>query len=141
MRIFNAIVGCMLLGLAVLHGFIPKTPLLSVIYAAGAVLALASLWRNVSFSFARVFAFLTVAAMFFYFAAFFRIVDHFHENWYRGGMALEAVGMLLSAFAMIPVLSVFSCRMKADCVEPSSPSQALFSAPDEKEAAASPQIV
>jgi heme/copper-type cytochrome/quinol oxidase subunit 2 len=141
MRIFNAIVGCMLLGLAVLHGFIPKTPLLSVIYAAGAVLALASLWRNVSFSFARVCAFLTVAAMFFYFAAFFRIVDHFHENWYRGGMALEAVGMLLSAFAMIPVLSVFSCRMKADCVEPSSTSQALFSAPDEKEAAASPQIV
>ena len=141
MRIFNAIVGCMLLGLAVMHGFIPKTPLLSVIYAAGAVLALASLWRNVSFSFARVFAFLTVAAMFFYFAAFFRIVDHFHENWYRGGMALEAVGMLLSAFAMIPVLSVFSCRMKADCVEPSSTSQALFSAPDEKEAAASPQIV
>ena len=141
MRIFNAIVGCMLLGLAVLHGFIPKTPLLSVIYAAGAVLALASLWRNVSFSFARVFAFLTVAAMFFYFAAFFRIVDHFHENWYRGGMALEGVGMLLSAFAMIPVLSVFSCRMKADCVEPSSTSQALFSAPDEKEAAASPQIV
>ena len=85
MRIFNATVGFMLLGLAVLHGFIPKSPLLSVIYAAGAVMALVSLWRNISFGTARVFAFLTVAAMFFYFAAFFRIVDHFHENWYRGG--------------------------------------------------------
>jgi|TARA_B110000483_G_scaffold210068_1_gene256890 heme/copper-type cytochrome/quinol oxidase subunit 2 len=139
MRIFNAIVGLMLLGLAVLHGFIPKTPLLSAIYAAGAVMALGSLWRNISFGAARVLAFLTVAAMFFYFAAFFRIVDHFHENWYRGGMALEAVGMLLSAFAMIPVLSVFSCRMKADCVEPSSTNRALFSAPDSKEADASAQ--
>ena len=75
--------------------------------------------------------------MFFYFAAFFRIVDHFHENWYRGGMALEAVGMLLSAFAMIPVLSVFSCRMKADCVEPGLTSQALLSAPDEEKDEAS----
>ena len=121
----------MLLSLAVLHGFIPKTPFLSGIYAAGAVMALASVWRNMSFGSARGFAFLTVAAMFFYFAAFFRIVDHFHENWYRGGMALEAVGMLLSAFAMIPVLSVFSCRMKADCVEPNATNQALFSAPDE----------
>ena len=130
MRIFNAIVGCMLFCLAVLHGFIPKTPFLSVIYAAGATMALASLWRDMSFGYARVFAFFTVGAMFFYFAAFFRIVDHFHENWYRGGMALEAIGMLLSAFAMIPVLSVFSCRMKADCVEPNSTNQALFSAPD-----------
>ena len=139
MRIFNATVGCMLLGLAVLHGFIPKTPLLSVIYAAGAVMALVSLWRNISFGTARVFAFLTVAAMFFYFAAFFRIVDHFHETWYRGGIALEAVGMLLSAFAMIPVLSVFSCRMKADCVEPGLTNQALFSAPDEgKDKASAP---
>ena len=50
-------------------------------YAAGAVMALGSLWRNISFGAARVLAFLTVAAMFFYFAAFFRIVDHFHENW------------------------------------------------------------
>ena len=137
MRIFNATVGFMLLGLAVLHGFIPKSPLLSVIYAAGSVMALVSLWRNINFGTARVFAFLTVAAMFFYFAAFFRIVDHFHENWYRGGMALEAVGMLLSAFAMIPVLSVFSCRMKADCVELGLTSQALFSAPDEEKDEAS----
>ena len=137
MRIFNATVGFMLLGLAVLHGFIPKSPLLSVIYAAGAVMALVSLWRNISFGTARVFAFLTVTAMFFYFTAFFRIVDHFRENWYRGGMALEAVGMLLSAFAMSPVQSVFSCRMKADCVEPALTSQALFSAPDEEKDEAS----
>ncbi|MDG1132843.1 MAG: hypothetical protein P8N67_00585 [Pseudomonadales bacterium] len=137
MRIFNLAVGCMLLTLAILHGFIPKLPILSGIYALGAVLALISLWGNISFSLARVLAFLTVAAMFFYFAAFFRIVDHFHENWHRSGMTLEAVGMLLSAFAMIPVLSVFSCRMKADCVESGQTSQALFSAPDEKDDAVS----
>ena len=36
----------------------------------------------------------------------------FYEQWYRSGMMLEAVGMLISTFAMIPVLSVFSCAMK-----------------------------
>ncbi len=131
MRVFNGILGCLLLALAALHFFIPKFPLLAVIYLGGAVLALASLKRELSFGWARVLAFSSVAAMFFYFAAFFRIVEHFHENWYRGGMALEAVGMLLSAFAMIPVLSVFSSCMKSDCLGSQKTNNALFSAPDE----------
>jgi heme/copper-type cytochrome/quinol oxidase subunit 2 len=133
MRILNFAIGSLLLLLAVLNGFIPKLPIASLIFAGGAALALASLKSNLSFGVARMFAFLTVAAMFFYFAAFFRIVDHFHENWYKGGMSLEALGMFLAAFAMIPVLSVFSCRMKADCGETDATSQALFSAPENKE--------
>ena len=104
MRVINAITGFALLALAVLHIFIPKTPILTLIYLGGAVLALSSLRANIGFAWARVLAVATVIAMFFYFAAFFRIVDHFHEQWYRSGMMLEAVGMLISAFAMIPVL-------------------------------------
>ena len=69
--------------------------------------------------------------MFFYFAAFFRIADHFYEQWYRSGMMLEAVGMLISAFAMIPVLSVFSCAMKCQGQDVGASDRALFAAPED----------
>ncbi len=71
MKIVNAIIGCVLLALAILHVFIPKTPILSLIYFGGAVLALVSVRPHISFVWARGFAVATVIAMFFYFAAFF----------------------------------------------------------------------
>ena len=131
MRVINGIIGCVLLALAILHVFIPRTPILSAIYLGGALLALASLRPNMSFAWARVLAVASVIAMFFYFAGFFRIVDHFHEQWYRSGLMLNAVGMLISAFAMIPVLSVFSSRMKCDDQKVGAGDRALFAGPDE----------
>ena len=131
MRVINAITGFALLALAVLHIFIPKTPILTLIYLGGAVLALSSLRANIGFAWARVLAVATVIAMFFYFAAFFRIVDHFHEQWYRSGMMLEAVGMLISAFAMIPVLSVYSCFMKSEGQYVGENDRAIFACPEE----------
>ena len=136
-RIVNAIIGCVLLALAILHVFIPKTPILSLIYFGGAVLALVSVRPYISFAWARVFAVATVIAMFFYFAAFFRIVDHFHEQWYRSGMMLEAIGMLISAFAMIPVLSVFSCFMKCEGQDVGANDRAIFAAPEDEVAKSS----
>jgi hypothetical protein len=136
-RIVNAIIGCVLLALAILHVFIPKTPILSLIYFGGAVLALVSVRPHISFAWARVFAVATVIAMFFYFAAFFRIVDHFHEQWYRSGMMLEAIGMLISAFAMIPVLSVFSCFMKCEGQDVGANDRAIFAAPEDEVAKSS----
>jgi len=136
-RIVNAIIGCVLLALAILHVFIPKTPILSLIYFGGAVLALVSVRPHIGFTWARVFAVATVIAMFFYFAAFFRIVDHFHEQWYRSGMMLEAIGMLISAFAMIPVLSVFSCFMKCEGQDVGANDRALFAAPEDEVAKSS----
>ncbi len=131
MRVINGIIGCVLLALAILHVFIPRTPILSAIYLGGALLALASLRPNISFAWARVLAVASVIAMFFYFAGFFRIVDRFHEQWYRSGLMLNAVGMLISAFAMIPVLSVFSSRMKCDDQKVGAGDRALFAGPDE----------
>ena len=49
MKIVNAIIGCVLLALAILHVFIPKTPILSLIYFGGAVLALVSVRPHISF--------------------------------------------------------------------------------------------
>ena len=73
----------------------------------------------------------SVIAMFFYFAGFFRIVDRFHEQWYRSGLMLDAVGLLISAFAMIPVLSVFSSRMKCGGQAVGAGDRALFAGPDD----------
>ena len=122
----------MLLALAILHIFIPKTPILTAIYLGGALLAFASLQPNISFAWARVLAVASVIAMFFYFAGFFRIVDRFHEQWYRSGLMLDAIGLLISAFAMIPVLSVFSSRMKCGDQEVGASDRALFAGPDEE---------
>ena len=131
MRVINGIIGCVLLALAILHVFIPRTPILSAIYLGGALLALASLRPNISFAWARVLAVASVIAMFFYYAGFFRIVDNFHEQWYRSGLMLNAVGMLILAFAMTPVLSVFSSRMKCDDQKVGAGDRALFAGPDE----------
>lgn|GEM_PF-625989 len=132
MRLVNAITGCTLLALAVLNVFIPKAPILTLIYAGGAGLALLSLRAHIRFAWARVLAVLTVIAMFFYFGAFFRIVDHFHEQWYRSGMMLDAVGLLIAAFAMIPVLSVYSCFMKCAGQQVGDNDRAIFACPDEQ---------
>ena len=134
----NVIIGCVLLALALLHAFIPRSSpevlTFMVMYAAGAVFAFASLRRNISLPLARVLAVGTTAIMFFYFAGFFKMATHFTEAWYRSGAALEGVGMLLSAFAMIPVLSCYSCILKADCRETlqrqDTSRRAFFSVPE-----------
>ena len=117
MRMMNAVIGSVLLALAILHIFIPGHLHYFALYGSGSVFAFLALRRNLSINLARLLAIGTTAVMFFYFAGFFKLAPHFHEYWYRSGVGLEGVGMLLSAFAMIPVLSCYSCLLKADCAE------------------------
>lgn len=121
MRVVNSAVGCTLLALALLHAFIPHTSpnayTFMVMYGLGALFAFASLHVNMGLWLARVLAIGTTATMFFYFAGFFKLAPHFHETWYQSAAGLEGVGMILSAFAMIPILSCYSCILKADCRE------------------------
>jgi hypothetical protein len=124
------VIGITLSVLAVLHAFIPMLPVLSVIYALGATLALLSLLNIKNAWAVKVLAIASTGAMFIYFFGFFRLVHHFHENWYRGGVALEAIGMLLSAFAMIAVLSVYTSRLKGAEGEKVSSDQAIFGVPE-----------
>ena len=134
MRLINGTIGCVLLAIAVLHLFIPGHVQAAAIYALGAILAVITIRQSMGINTARVLAVITTAAMFFYFAGFFQQVHLFHENWYRSAHALEALGMLLSAFAMIPVLSVYSCVLKADCPQQAQiKRRAFFSAPDQIE--------
>ena len=134
MRMVTSIIACVLLILAVLHAFIPHASKYAfmALYGAGAFLAFCTLFNGIGLFLARVLALGTTALMFFYFAAFFKMAPHFHETWYQSGAALEGIGMLLSAFAMIPVLSCYSCMLKADCQEAleRKPRAAFFSVPD-----------
>jgi hypothetical protein len=135
MRMVTGIIGSILLTLAIIHAFIPHSSALTFIllYASAAICAFATLYFNMHLILARVFAVGTTAVMFFCFAVFFKMAPHFHEEWYRSGAALEGVGMLLSAFAMIPVLSYFSCMLKAECretLERDAGGSNFFSVPD-----------
>ena len=117
MPMMTGLIGCILLVLAIVHVFIPDGYLITLLYLTGAVLAFVTLKRDISINLARVLAIGTTGLMFFYFAAFFSMAMHFNEHWYHSGLALDAIGLLFSAFAMIAVLSEYSCRLKADCLE------------------------
>ena len=126
----NGLIGSILLVFAIMHAFIPNGLFLSGLYALGAVLALITLKREISLLLARILAVATTALMFFYFAKFFQMALRFNEHWYHSGVALDAIGLLFSAFAMIAVLSEYSCRLKADCAERvAQKRRAFFSVP------------
>ena len=112
----NGSIGAALAILALLHVGDPECVELTMAYAAGSVLAFTSL-ANLSIPVARGLAVVTTVCMFFYFASFFSLAPELHSQWYRGSMAVEAFSVLLAAFAMIPVLSCYSCRLKAECRE------------------------
>lgn len=130
MRLSMLVVGLVLSVLSIVHAFIPVLPVLSAVYAMGAALALSSLFNITNTWVVRLLAIASTGAMFLYFFGFFRLVHHFHDNWHRSGVALEAIGMLLSAFAMIAVLSVYSCRLKGADSETDSGDQAIFGVPE-----------
>ena len=129
MRVSMLVIGIVLSVLAVVHAFIPMLPIFSVLYAMGAALALLSLLNVTNAWAVRLLAIASTGAMFLYFFGFFRLVQHFHDNWHRGGVAVEAIGMLLSAFAMIAVLSVYSCRLKGSDDAAGAADQAIFGVP------------
>jgi hypothetical protein len=114
MQVFHGLVGCTFAVLAVLHVPHPS-PWLWVPYAAGAVLAFLTLLPNLSVFVARILAIAATALMFFFFAGFFTEVPQLASDWYQSQEGWSAVGRLLGAFTLIPVLSDYSCRCKAEC--------------------------
>ena len=137
MRIVNAIIACVLVTFAVLHAFIPNHLHIALLFGAGAALTIITVVpRTVGINTARLLAVATTALMFFYFAGFFSMAPEFEEGWHKTGAALDGLAMLLSAFLMIPVLSCYSCLLKAEGCEhfrsEEEPKRgAFFSVPDD----------
>lgn len=112
MQYVNAVTACalLLLALAML-----SDPLQAATFGVGAVLAAIAFKHWLRLWMVRVLAFVAAAAMFLYFGQFMSLVPTLQPDWYaQPREAIDAVGLLFAGFAMIPVLSEYSCRMKAN---------------------------
>lgn len=130
MQYINALIGCLFVVIALVYALHPN-PLAWAPYSAAAVLSLITLKPEISIAFSRVLAISTTALMFFFFAGFFLLVPKLAADWYTNQTGWEAVFRIFGAFAMIPILSDYSCRLKAECAEARLHARrAFFSAPD-----------
>jgi hypothetical protein len=110
----TASLGVVLALFAVLHIGQPDGLLWTTVFAGGAILAFLTLKRDMPLMIARVLAVLSSLAMFWFFAGFFRLAPHLNADWYERAAAIDAIGLLFAGFAMITILSEYSCRMKAE---------------------------
>jgi hypothetical protein len=132
LRWFHAFVAVTFVVLALLHMPHPQ-PLLWLPYAAGAALALITLLPHLRAVASRLLAIAATALMFFLFAGFFMDVPGLQAGWYQSQEGWATVSRLLAAFLLLPLLSEFSCRCKADCREARagrSRRSGFFTAPD-----------
>lgn len=131
MQYIHGFIGCVLLVLALIHIPFPE-PLAWLPFSAAAVLALITMKSEISMAISRVLAIFTAGMMFFFFALFFLAVPGLEADWYMTQYGWAAVSLILSAFLMIPVLSDYSCRLKADCMEARAARRtAFFSVPSD----------
>lgn len=117
MRYLNGIIGGIFLILTLLYAGQGSTAHFSCLsmLALATALAFTTFAPSLPISLSRVLAVITVATMFYFFAGFFTMASSFEGQWYKSATAFEAIAFLLSAFCLLPVLSDFSCRLKADC--------------------------
>ena len=116
MQYINGLIGCALILFALIHVPHP-TPFVWVPYAVAAAFAFLTLRHELHETFSLILAVATTAVMFFFFAGFFVVVPKLAADWYMHQQGWAAVCLILSAFAMIPILSDYSCRLKAECRE------------------------
>ena len=129
MQLIHGAIALVLLAVALLHVPHP-TPFIWVPYALASALAIITLFADVGLFFSRLLAISTTMLMFFFFAGFFMDVPKLESDWYVHQEGWFAVSTLLAAFAMIPILSDYSCRCKADCIHARAAQRlSFFSAP------------
>jgi len=131
MQYLNALIGITFVLISVIHAPLPDH-FSWVPYAIAAVLAFISLKPEISLPISRVLAIGTTVLMFIFFAGFFVMVPRLEAGWYLHQTGWEAITRILGAFAMIPILSDYSCRLKAECREARMRRgrHAFFSVPD-----------
>lgn len=114
MRYVNAITAVALFGLALLQLLRLDDPAAALFFASGAVAAAFAAKQGLHAKVVRLLAFLSAAIMFCYFWQFFSLTPTLPADWYRHPGTLNVVGLLFAGFGMIPVVSAYTCRMKAN---------------------------
>jgi threonine/homoserine/homoserine lactone efflux protein len=129
MQYIHGFIGCVLVLLALIHVPYPA-PFAWLPYAGAAVLAFITLKSEIGLRVSTILAIATAAIMFFFFAWFFLLAPKLAADWYANQTGWAAVCRILGAFVMIPILSEYSCRLKADCREARAARRtAFFSVP------------
>ena len=130
MLYLNIFIGLVLLVMALLHMPHPA-PLGWLPYLIGALLSFITLRNELALVYVRMLAVATALVMFFFFAGFFALVPNLEADWYMHQEGLAAVTRISASFFMIPVLSDYSCRLKADCRDAmTNERRSFFSAPE-----------
>ena len=100
-----------------------------LIYVMGAAAAALTLPSALSRNAHRLLAVGTMLLMFFYFFGFFKLAPGLGELWWQTEVGREAVGLFVGGFALMPVLSCYSCRLKATRASKDRRAPAVFSSP------------
>lgn len=129
MRLLMIGITAVFLAFALLQLDDPDSGVWFSIYAAGALGAALTLLNELPRYATRLLAVSTMLLMFFYFFGFFELAPGLSKQWWQAEVGREAFGLLFAAFAMIPVLSCYSCRLKATRADKDRRAPAVFSAP------------
>lgn len=113
MHYVNGALALVLVVLSVLHLDDPKPALWMSLYGAGAILAAASLKSSLNPWTVRVLATAATVTMFLYFGGFFARAPYLGEAWYASEGQGGTLALLVAGFCMMPIVSAYSCRMKA----------------------------
>lgn len=113
MRLMNIATAVALFGLALLEIGLLRDSAMATAFICGGVLAALATSHLPHAGVLRLLALLSTAIMFCYFWQFFILTPALPTDWYAQTDALHTVGLLLAGFGMIPVVSAYSCRMKA----------------------------
>lgn len=110
MRCVNAVIAA---ALVVFAGASLDAPAQALMYVIGAALAATAFKHWLGVWMVRLLAIGTALTLYWYFGQFFILAGDLEPGWFATGEAIPALGLLVAGFAMIPVLSEYSCRMKA----------------------------
>ena len=114
MRYVNATTGVALFGLALAQLWLLDDPAAAFLFAFGAVLALLAAKHWLHGKVVRLLAFLAAGAMFCFFWQFFSLTPMLQAGWYLQPGMVNVVGLLFAGFGMMPVVSEYTGRMKAN---------------------------
>lgn len=117
MRYVNATTAVALFGLALLQLWLLDDPVAALPFALGAVVAALAAKHWLHGKVVRLLAFVAAGVMFCFFWQFFTLTPTLHADWYRQPGTLNVLALLFAGFGMMPVVSEYTCRMKAngDC--------------------------
>jgi len=129
MRLLIIGIAAVLVLFAVLQLNDPDPGFWFIVYATGAAAAGFTLPVTLSRNAHRLLAVGTMLLMFAYFFGFFQLAPGLTANWWQTEIGREALGLFIGGFAMMPVLSCYSCRLKATRAAKDRRAPAVFSSP------------